>query len=251
VKIQVMSDLHIRHWGTYMGVNYWQQTFPAETQTDADVIVLAGDIVDLGPREWRWSVARLQEFMARYKRVVYVPGNHEFYGTAIANTDLDQLAKDSGVDVLRPGKTVVIDGYRFIGGVMFQPNKSHPDLPWPANPISDHGCIRDFRQQAPGEFRALKAWLEAELKAEDIVVTHHAPCLGSLDAQWVGDACNRWFITPEMEPLIDARQPRLWLHGHVHTPFDYMRGNTRIIANPKGYPNEGVRFNPKLIVEVP
>jgi Icc-related predicted phosphoesterase len=249
MRIQIMSDLHISHWGTYMGVNYWQRDFPEQTQTDADVLVLAGDIVALGPREWRWSVARLQEFMARYKQVLYVPGNHEFYGTTIADTDLIKLGQETGVYTLYPGKVVEIQGQRFLGGVMFQPNRRNRRLPWPADRISDHHCIRDFRRQAPQEFQALKSWLEQELRQDDIVVTHHAPCLGSLDAQWVGDPCNRWFITPEMEPLILDRKPRLWLHGHVHTGFDYMFGATRIIANPMGYPGEGVRFNPKLIVE--
>jgi Icc-related predicted phosphoesterase len=255
VKLQIMSDLHIANWGQSRGVNYWNQTFPQETQAAVDVLVLAGDIVSFSRRQWAWSVARLQEFMARYKRVLYVPGNHEFYGTDIGDgrTDLDLMAMATGVDVLYPGKVIEIEGQRFLGGVMFQPNQraNAPGIPWPANNISDHWCINDFDIEAPAQYDVLRTFLEKELRQGDIVITHHAPSVGSLDAQWFNDPCNRWFITPEMEPLILERKPKLWIHGHVHTPFDYVLGETRIIANPKGYPGEGVRFNPQLIVEVP
>lgn len=254
MRLQVMSDLHIKHWGAAFGVNYWSKSFPQETQTDAEVLVLAGDIVDLGPRDWRWSMARLQEFVARYKQVVYVPGNHEFYATSIAAVDLVKVAQDTGVSVLQPGTEVVIGRQRFLGGVMFQPKpiEGLDDLPngEMPNPISDHWCISDFDTEAPYQYQALRSFLEDRLTEEHIVVTHHAPSNGSLAAQWVGDPCNWWFITHQMESLIDQFQPKLWVHGHVHSPWDYQRGKTRIIANPKGYPGEGVRFNPKLVVEV-
>jgi predicted phosphodiesterase len=44
---------------------------------------------------------------------------------------------------------------------------------------------------------------------------------------------------------------RLWIHGHTHWAFDYKIGETRVLANPRGYPHETTHgFNPKLIVEV-
>jgi hypothetical protein len=27
----------------------------------------------------------------------------------------------------------------------------------------------------------------------------------------------------------------LWTHGHMHDPFDYMIGSTRVVCNPRGY----------------
>ena len=27
----------------------------------------------------------------------------------------------------------------------------------------------------------------------------------------------------------------MWIHGHVHYPFDYHMGTTRIFSNPKDY----------------
>lgn len=244
-----MSDLHIRHWGTAMGVNWFQQDFVKQTQTDAEILILAGDIVDLGPREWRWSIARLQEFAARYQHVVYVPGNHEFYGTGIDDVDLIRVQQEAGVWTLSPRRPLMIDGQRFLGGVMFQPAPP-PGHIANFNQISDHWCISDFKKEAPRQYGDLRAWLESELRADDVVVTHHAPSTGSLDAQWIGNPSNHWFITDDMEDLIMDRQPRLWVHGHVHTGFDYYIGNTRVVCEPMGYPGEGVWFNPKKIVEI-
>jgi Icc-related predicted phosphoesterase len=251
VRIQIMSDLHIKHWGTHMGRQWWQDGFPAMTQTDADVLILAGDIVDLCPRDWRWSVARLQEFVQRYKHVVYVPGNHEYYSTSIDDVsgELPRLAQQTGVNVLYPGVRYELEGRQFHGGTLFQPWPAEDDYD-PNALITDHYAISDFMTEAQRHFKDLRNHLEDRLRSGDIVVTHHAPSNLSIADQWKGHPCNRWFITPEMEPLIESRKPALWVHGHVHTPFDYLFANSRVICNPMGYPGEGVKFNPKLVVEI-
>lgn len=54
--------------------------------------------------------------------------------------------------------------------------------------------------------------------------------------------------------MIDRRQPELWIHGHVHQPFDYgvepLEGApTRIVCNPRDYLDENPAFNAQLVVE--
>lgn len=48
--------------------------------------------------------------------------------------------------------------------------------------------------------------------------------------------------------------PELWIHGHVHAKQDYRVGDTRVIANPRGYPDrrgpggrENPHFDPALV----
>lgn len=50
-------------------------------------------------------------------------------------------------------------------------------------------------------------------------------------------------LLSDLEPQIRRWQPALWLHGHVHDSFDYYIGNTRIVANPRGYAPKGVVEN--------
>lgn len=249
MKLQVMSDLHVINMGHRYGPNYWHTEFLPSIQTDADVLVLAGDIVSLAPRNWRWSMERLKDLRKMYAHVVMVAGNHEFYGTSITDVDLNEVEADTGVNVLFPGKTVVINGQRFLGGTMFQPEPPEDHIAR-FNEISDHFCIHDFNESAPAEYKALKSYLLKELREGDVLVTHHAPSLFSLDPQWAGHPCNYWFITEDMEPVILEKKPALALHGHIHSPMDYQLGSTRVIASPYGYPGEGVTFDPHLVVEI-
>ena len=101
------------------------------------------------------------------------------------------------------------------------------------------------------------AWLEQQFAVPHdgptVVVTHFAPARGSIAAQFAGSPLNACFVS-DLEPQIRRWQPALWLHGHVHDSFDYRIGNTRVVANPRGYAPNGVienkAFNPSLVVEV-
>jgi hypothetical protein len=37
------------------------------------------------------------------------------------------------------------------------------------------------------------------------------------------------------EFILDHPKIKLWTHGHTHHSFDYVIGETRIVANPRGY----------------
>ena len=47
----------------------------------------------------------------------------------------------------------------------------------------------------------------------------------------------------DLDPLIHARRPALWLHGHTHAQVDVVVGATRVVANPHGY----VRYEPEAV----
>jgi hypothetical protein len=42
------------------------------------------------------------------------------------------------------------------------------------------------------------------------------------------------------------------IHGHLHRPADYLIGDTRIISNPRGYPDEikDTSFDPALVLDL-
>src|SRR5687767_509714 len=100
MRLNVLSDLHLSRGALAIPVN------------DADVVVLAGDIAR--PRE---AIAWASGFA---KPVLYVAGNHEFYGGSIAGTlaDLKRLSAGSGIRVL-DNDEVLIDGVRFLGTTLW------------------------------------------------------------------------------------------------------------------------------------
>lgn len=55
--------------------------------------------------------------------------------------------------------------------------------------------------------------------------------------RYAGDPLNAFFLC-DMEALIEERKPHWWIHGHTHEPCDYRLGATRVVANPRGYPDE-------------
>lgn len=82
-------------------------------------------------------------------------------------------------------------------------------------------------------------------------------------------AARDWALRQDLKPvpkfvlvvLADAANtqgvcwPRistLWVHGHMHDPFDYEIYGTRVVCNPRGYaPNSLTpEFRPDWVVEV-
>ena len=82
-----------------------------------------------------------------------------------------------------------------------------------------------------------------------IVVTHHAVHRNSVAPIYRDDWVTAAFVS-DLSELIEAYQPALWVHGHVHNSFDYRVGQTRIIANPHGYGKENPAFDCTLVVEI-
>ena len=100
MKLNILSDLHLGFGAMDWPVN------------DADVVVLAGDISR--PRE---AVAWALKFD---KPVLYVPGNHEFYGSSIdgALDELQRLCQGTQVQVL-DNRELVMGGVRFLGSTLW------------------------------------------------------------------------------------------------------------------------------------
>ena len=82
MKLNILSDLHLG------------QGELEPPRNDADVVVLAGDIARPGQAlAWAASLG---------KPVLYVPGNHEFYGGSIAGTKAQLKELCAGRSGARP-----------------------------------------------------------------------------------------------------------------------------------------------------
>lgn len=246
MDLLVLSDLHLE----------MHDYDPATSGFDA--VVLAGDIHTKG-RGVRWAQERFS------KPVLYVPGNHEGYGSHWQKIieKMRQAARGSHVHVLN-NESVFIDGVRFIGTTAWSDFGIWPDRP---QAMSAAGAgrdpyssgARDYRYIRTGGYRRItpadtatwavrsKAFLRQELEktfpGPTVVVTHHAPSEKSLEhgrALQPLDAtdANRW------DELVQTSGAALWCHGHTHHPVDYMLGPTRVVSNPRGYPGEQVGHRP-------
>jgi hypothetical protein len=102
MNLAVYSDLHVE-----FGV------FLPHRNLNADVVVLAGDILAGGCRVMRW--ARRKDIFAD-RPVIFVAGNHEFYGERYEHQRrrMREEAARWGVSYLQQD-AVVICGVRFLG----------------------------------------------------------------------------------------------------------------------------------------
>lgn len=247
MKIQILSDLHIEFHSFDLA------------PTDADVIVLAGDI-NIGAAGVEWAIENI-----RGAQVVYVLGNHEYYRYAFPDLCnlLKSKARGTHVHVLE-NDAVMIRGVRFLGCTLWT------DFMLNGNPtlakfdaertLADYHAIRitaPHRKLRAADTTAAhersRTWLQQELAGSHpptVVVTHHAPATGSIASQYKTNMLNPAFIS-NMDDLVANSGARCWIHGHTHSRFDYMLGDTRVVCNPRGYPNEaGVGFDPGFTVEV-
>jgi predicted phosphodiesterase len=250
LKLQIVSDLHLG-----------QAAF-ALPPTDADAIVLAGDVAR--PRE---AVAWAS---ALGKPVLYVPGNHEFYGSSLDATIAQLRALCAGTPVrLLHDEAVVLQGVRILGTTLWTAFEL-PGLPAREAAVqAATSFMRDFQRirLREGEeallraddcaalFRRHSAWLRQALAqphaGPTVVISHHAPSLRSIHPRFAGSAVNLCFVS-DAESLLAGVD--LWVHGHTHDSFDYRVGATRVLCNPRGYARDGVpenaRFEPALVVQV-
>lgn len=251
MKLNILSDLHLG-FDTMEG-----------PVTDADLVVLAGDIAR--PRQAVAWALRLE------KPVLYVPGNHEFYGGSLdgALQELQQLCHGTQVQVLDRGE-VVVDGVRFLGAMLWSDFRLFPGREQEAKAEAQR-LVRDFsriRLHAEGEalftpddcaalFARDSAWLQQRLAAPfdgpTVVITHHAPTRQSVHPRFAESLLSACFVSDAAQ-LMDGQRVQLWIHGHTHDSFDYDCKGTRVVCNPRGYVKlgkmENDNFNPELVIEV-
>jgi hypothetical protein len=253
MRIQILSDLHLSRGALDVPT------------TGADLIVLAGDIAR--PKDALDFAAGLG------KPVLYVPGNHEFYGGSIDATRRELKERSAGTPVtVLDDDEAVVGGVRFLGSTLWSDFLLDGDGEARARAqaiarqtIRDFSRIRQadrddtlFTPEASAErFAIHAAWLGARLAdrhdGPTVVVTHHAPSRGSVHPRFAGSPVNPCFVS-DVAHLMGSDRVRLWIHGHTHDSFDYDVRGTRVLCNPRGYAKDGINenasFDPGLVVEV-
>jgi predicted phosphodiesterase len=253
MKLNILSDLHLRFEAFERPMN------------DADVVVLAGDIAR--PREAAsWA-------LGFSKPVLYVAGNHEFYGSSIdgAAAELERLCRGTRVHVLND-REAVIDGVRFLGSTLWTDFELFGVGERKAAAMAEaKRLLRDFSRIALREstgavftpedstvlFKRHADWLASRLATPHdgptVVITHHAPSPRSIHPRFAGSLLNACFVS-DLESLLGADRAPLWIHGHTHDSFDYEVKGTRVVCNPHGYTRSGVNenphFDPNFTIEV-
>lgn len=76
------------------------------------------------------------------------------------------------------------------------------------------------------------------LGKKTVVMSHHSISPLSVSEKYANLPSNAAFVSDLSGWMHEEWAPILWVHGHTHEAFDYRIGNTRVIVNPRAYPNE-------------
>jgi predicted phosphodiesterase len=258
MKIRVMSDLHLEIDRYHKRPRFIVKPLPSDRES---VLVLAGD-VDTGTG----AMSFITSLIPRFRAVIYVPGNHEYYENDKFDVDAHWLKFENvhkgKFFYLHGGESVKIDDTWFLGATMWTDMyKENPmlmidytiymndcnQIKWMGEnwnsekAVFVHYCNRERMRME------LEKIPEGDKK---VIVTHHAPCGLSIGEKYKGDVLNGAY-TSDLTGMMHDYMVDLWIHGHMHNSSDYHVGFTRVVCNPRGYymdANGG--FNPRKVIEL-
>lgn len=255
MRVNVISDLHLE--------------FADLELPGGDILILSGDACEsrtlrkhkydpnniLGESPTGKRTDRAARFfaeeLAKYQKVFYVMGNHEHYHSRYDRT-ADEIREVLPPNVqLMENDHAIVDDVLFLGATLWTDcNKGNPMCVQ----VLKHG-MNDYKaitHKAGDIYRKLdprdtwethrrtkeyfKLMVELNRDKKVVVLTHHAPTLQSIHPHYAHDVdMNGGYASDLSEFILDNENILYWTHGHMHDPSDYMVGQCRVIANPRGY----------------
>ncbi len=235
MKVQYCSDLHLEF---SRNADYLSKR---PLIPSGDILILAGDITYLNAA---YFDKPFFDFVAdNYKKVFWVPGNHEFY----ENSDVS-LCEETICENIRDNLFLVnnysetIDDCKFIFSSMW----SH--IPKEMEQIVKRS-MNDFRlisyngnRYSVNDFNRIhslsKKYISEELVKNDskttIVVSHHVPTSLCVAPQHKRSPISTGFVA-DLTELINKSSIDYWIYGHSHTNMDVEIGGCKVVSNQLGY----------------
>jgi predicted phosphodiesterase len=228
---EVISDTHLNLW------NYNDKQIAVIFPGNSTNLILAGDI---GDPDHPSLYKAIKIACSKYRRVIYIPGNHEFYNRVQGSkkTPATTLAWFRNLEKTFTNfyffyrRTEVYDGVRIVGATGW--SSSPNDTDW-SKSISEEG-------------RKDKEFIEQAISKSNepvLVITHYPSTMRVLQDNFK-NKITEYNYAQNLEYMF--RYPvHTWIFGHVHQSHDFKipysssmsgAGNVRILCAPYGYPSE-------------
>lgn len=258
MKLKIISDIHLDYNPIFNCPNDFLNYEIAPG--DYDVLVIAGDICEFDTTA-KWA-SKIRKAIPAHKPIIVVPGNHDLWGATVDTTGtfsdpfgaFKLWEKEIWNEGLIPGfnRVLKMSGKTFFLTPLWYKTDHKSPPGW-----IDHSQIHGLTPSGSNMLAKLcedfliKSLLEHG--QPDCVITHHFSKEESVHSRFKGDPYNCFFKHELPESLNDL-EPKIWIHGHTHSNFDYVIKNTRFICNPRGYimrnGQQENRYDNDLIVEI-
>ena len=250
MNFQIASDLH---FDTRDGL--YSTEYPVRK---APLLILAGDVASAMDPDYQDMLERVAE---PFDMVLYVPGNHEYYGSNISVERMDERIEEIcysvGNIVYLNKRRINIRGMAYIGATLWT------NCPNEAKYMNDFSHINSGRFTPATEnrlHREHKQWLGDAIRSAKrdgcvgaVVVTHHAPDRAlELDTHSRDPVLFPWYYSSDMGNLTHDPFVQVWVHGHTHEAYRMQidEGGTIFASNALGYQREDTGYSTQAVLRL-
>jgi hypothetical protein len=232
MKISYASDLHLECDHNFT------------INDTGDVLILAGDILPIKYANKPLYTKFFEDMASKFTTILYVPGNHEYYGSDLNDIHILRYSLPPNFVVLNNG-SIIIDGIKFIGGTMWT---NFNDMSTAAI-IASQRMMNDYRvitkndkQFTPdawlNEHEKFLKFLNSELdnKHTNIVISHHSPSPLTTHEYYKPFIHDNGSFSTDMSKYMHLA--KYWFYGHMHSGYDIEIDGCQLLTNPRGYPIE-------------
>lgn len=252
-KFYLASDLHLEFGDLVI-----------ENKDSVDCLILAGDVVEIdqlkkdGETKKPWIADFFRRISRDFPKIVWIPGNHEYYGCYYMEKSFD-FAKDwlkmNYLDNIHlvDMETVEVSGIPLHCATLWtNMNRGNAWIAHVAqNGMNDYRSIRGPTPLRAGNRlnstdtqvfhgKALKFLDKATSDKKDcIVVTHHQPTLLALTSEYKSDL-DYAYASDLSEFFLDRTNIKVWCSGHTHSSmqtitFGADETEQKFLTNCRGY----------------
>jgi uncharacterized protein len=199
LRVAAMGDLHVREDGS----SSFRDLF-GEISREADVLVLAGDLTDLGkPTE---AELLAQDLKACSIPVIGVLGNHDY--ECGCPEEVTRILRDAGMKVL-DGQSLEIDGVGFVGVKGFAGGFGRRMLGSFGEP-----AMKQFVGETVNETMRLENAMRTVRAKRSVVILHYAPVTETIESEPL--EIYPFLGSSRLAETIDRFKVSAIVHGHAH-----------------------------------
>ena len=243
MKYRVFSDIHLDH------SMWYPKPMPYDDET---TLILAGDL---------WTGTRVTDTVnwlhglaLKFKYVVFVLGNHDYWTNRNGNDDWRDIPASfneflpNNVFLLEK-EVIELDGIKIGGATLWTDIDGF-------NPIAAMNCrsyTNDFMympQMTPQlwmqEYAETVDWIKGI--EVDILITHYVPSAHFCHPRYHNMVESCMFNSNTIGQV--SILPKVWIFGHTHDNYDTVLGDTQFICNPRGYKYENDGFKEESLYEL-
>ncbi len=256
-KIQYISDIHLEFYKTLKSI--------PKIPVNAEILVLAGDIgYPTLPIFWDFLAEQSQKF----KHVILVAGNHEYYHTTtsikkrriLIMKEIDEMICSeikrrnlNNIHFLQCN-SVVIDDIEFVGATLWT-NISQNNVAVVSQSMNDYSQIFIKDESVPvietvsveqlniihKKHTEFLMEFKRQMNKKLVFITHHMPSFQMINKKYELCDINCAFASNILHKITE--KPDVWICGHSHKAYNGSIEEVHCVMNPIGYPNENTSLN--------